>query len=189
MTRWPQPDFLSRGTHPPALAWLLAGTGALVLALSLVDAWALRADIAEQSARLSKASQRNAAAKPPRNAGHTTSSDTTDRDGPRSAALVMDRLVHPWGELLATLEASTPAGVQWLRLDHDSERPEVRLEGQAPDVASVLQAVEELSARAGWSEVVLTRLQAAETREAAARSGLRFEIAARLAAPRVQGGA
>jgi hypothetical protein len=183
MTRWPQPDFLSHASRAPALAWWLAITGALVLALNVADALALRADIAEQNTRLSRATQRIAAVKPPR-AAASANTGTSDRDGLRSALQVTGRLAHPWGELLATLEASTPADVHWLRFEHDSERPDLRLEGQARDVASVLWVVEELSARVGWSDVVVTRLQAADAREVAGGgSGLRFEIAARLAGP------
>jgi len=181
MTRWPQPDFLAHASRAPALAWWLAITGTLVLALNVADALALRADIAEQNTRLSRATQRIAAVKPPR-AAASANTGTTDRDGLRSALQVAGRLAHPWGELLATLEASTPADVHWLRFEHDSERPDLRLEGQARDVASVLWVVEELSARVGWSDVVVTRLQAADAREVAVGGpGLRFEIAARLA--------
>jgi hypothetical protein len=182
MRRWPQPDFVSRPSQTSVLAWWCAATGLIVLALTSGDLLAVRADAAEHSARLAKASQRIAAMKPSAAAAARPSGPPDDA-ALRSAVQMASRLDHRWGELLAAVEASTPEGVQWLRFEHDSERPELRLEGQASDVAPVLQAVAELSARVGWSDVVLVRLQADDAHDAAGgRAGLRFEIAARVAA-------
>jgi hypothetical protein len=117
-----------------------------------------------------------------------------DTETVRVARRVLARLDHPWGQILSGIESETPAGLQWLVFDHAANSPELRFEGQAPDIATVLQLVDLLSARAGWSDVVLARLQAPEARDASGAAPVwRFEIqavvdAGRIAAVRTDGG-
>ena len=112
-------------------------------------------------------------------------------DAIRAAQRVLAQLAHPRGQLLATVEAETPADLQWMLLDHAVDSPDLRFEGQAPDASIALQMVDALSVRPGWSAVALTRLQAPELRDATAVPGpflapnWRFEIAAVVNAQRV----
>ena len=184
--RWPRPEFLTLPARPPALAWVWAATGALVLAATVVEAMDLQQQIEDHGSRLSKATQQNL-----RLAGTAASrsvvpvapqSTAGSAQAMRAAQQVAHDLAHPWGLILASVESETPAGLQWLLLDHGVDSPELRLEGLAPDVASVMNLVDALSARVGWSNVVAGRLQAPvapDTREAAAPGPRwRFELSA-----------
>lgn len=190
-TRWPRPDFLARRSRPPALAWLWAVTGALVLAATAADALAERRAVELQAARLAQATQRatrvSRPAASPAAAAAAASVDTkADADAIRAARRLVDRLNHPWDQILSNLEAEAPAGLQWLVFDHDSDSPELRLEGAAPDVATALRLVDMLAARPGWSEVALSRLQAPDPRDSVALGPLwRFELHAVIDAQRV----
>ena len=190
---WPQPDFLSTRRSPPRLAWLWAATGAVVLAVTLFEGLALQHDVDAQQARLTQATQRAAKAAPKRLTAPAASATATGDARAEAAAIdaaqrVAAHLNHPWGNILASIEAETPAGLQWLVFDHDSDSPELRLEGLGRDVASVLAVVDVLSSRAGWSQVVLSRLQATEgtpARDAAGATGWRFELRAVIDAARI----
>ena len=192
-TRWPRPEFLALPARPPALAWVWAATGALVLAVTVVEAAGLQQQIDEQGSRLSKATQqtlRLTRSAPPRSVVPVAVSSTADSaQAVRTAQQVAHDLAHPWGAILASVESETPAGLQWLLLDHGVDSPDLRLEGLAPDVASVMNLVDALSARVGWSNVVAGRLQAPvapDTREAAAPGPRwRFELSAVVTAKQV----
>ncbi len=184
-SHWPQPDFLARAPRRPAVAWLWLAA-ALVVAALVADDWiGAHRDLAEQQQRLARALQRlpAAAARPrPPAAG----ASAADADAIRAARAVVDRVAHPWDQILANIEAETPGGLQWLALDHDADDPAVRLEGNAVDVAAVLHFVDNLADHPGWSEVVLGRLRSAEGREAdAAAPGWHFELRAAVDAPRI----
>lgn len=183
---WPRPEFLAQRARAPALAWFWAATGALVLAVTVSEGLDLRQQIDTQAARLAQANQRLARAAPPRATAATAGQARTELDALRAAQRVAARLDHPWGQILASIESETPPGLHWLLFDHDSERPELRFEGLAPDTATVLRLVDVLAARPGWSEVALGRLQAPDPREAAtAGQGWRFEIRASIDAQRI----
>ncbi len=196
--RWPQPDFLATRHGPPSLAWAWAGTGAIVLAVTLFDGLALQRHVDAQQARLSTATQRvaanaaTAAALRRITAGVASTATSGDARAETTAIDAAQRVAahlnHPWGSLLASIEAETPPGLQWLVFDHDSDSPELRLEGWGSDVASVLSVVDVLSSRVGWSQLALSRLQAAEgaqARDAAGRIGWRFELRAVIDAARI----
>ena len=195
--RWPQPDFLVLRRGPPRLAWAWAATGAVVLAMTLFDGLALQRHVDAQQARLSTATQRVAAAATaaaPRRPTARVASTATSGDARAEAAAidaaqrVAAHLNHPWGSLLASVEAETPTGLQWLVFDHDSDSPELRLEGWGSDVASVLSVVDVLSSRVGWSQLALSRLQAADgaqAPDAAGGTGWRFELRAVIDAARI----
>lgn len=197
--RWPCPEFLESRQRPPVLAWVWAATGALVLAAAFADGIAVQRRIAAQSAQLEKARDRLAAsarALPRRPAAATEAdaklSEKADSQAVQAAQRLRTQLGHPWGLILASVESETPAGMQWLLFDHASDSPELRLEGLAADVASALQAVDSLSAHAGWSDVALGRMQAPDARDgpsagAAGAAGplWRFEVRAVLDAQRI----
>ncbi|MBC7484279.1 MAG: hypothetical protein H7337_20780 [Rhizobacter sp.] len=191
--RWPQPDFLVTRCGPPRLAWLWAATGIVVLAVTLFEGFTLQRRVDAQQARTVNAMQRAAHAAPLRStalvASTTASGDAkTGAAAIAAAQRVVAHLNHPWGPILASIEAETPAGLQWLVFDLDSDSPELRLEGLGSDVASVLSLVDVLSSRAGWSQVALSRLQTAEgaqARDTAGGAGWRFELRAVIDAARI----
>ena len=101
----------------------------------------------------------------------------TDRPDPRArnaaapdmrAALTEARVLrllgHPWQQLFTTLEEATPAGVQWLALDHGTDRADLRLAGAARNEAQAVALVDALAAWAGWSDVVLRKLALSDAR-------------------------
>ena len=200
-THWPRPDFLAPRRAAPMLAWVWAATGALVLAVSVTEAVLMQQAVAAQRAELATAKQHLAKLTPARSSSslpnRTTvdSSSDADADAIRAAQRVLAQLAHPWGQLLATVEAETPADLQWLLLDHAVDSPDLRFEGQAPDASIALRMVDALSVRPGWSAVALTRLQAPDLRDAIAATtaatvpvpvpSWRFEIAAVVNAQRV----
>lgn len=183
---WPRPNFLATRRGPPALAWLWAATGVAVLALTLVEVVGERQHAETQAARLALATQRIA-----RNASVSAASVTPVDAKVNAAAIgaarrVSERLAHPWGRILANVESETPTGLQWLMFDHDSGSADLRFEGLAPDVATALQLADLLSARIGWSDVVLGRLQIDDARGGASGSTpWRFEIRAVIDAHRM----
>ena len=179
-TRWPRPEFLALPARPPALAWIWAATGALVLAATVVEAMGLEQQIDDQRSRLSKATQRAVRSPPPGSVVPLAVSSTAGSgQAVRTAQQVAHDLAHPWGAILASVESETPAGLQWLLLDHGVDSPDLRLEGLAPNVASVMGLVDALSARVGWSNVVASRLQAPDARVLAAPGPRwRFELSA-----------
>ena len=199
-THWPRPDFLAPRRAAPVLAWVWAATGALVLAVSVTEAVLMQQAVAGQRGQLAKATQRLAKVTqvtPARsnstlaNRATVDLSANTDADAIRAAQRVLSQLAHPWGQILATVEAETPAGLQWMLLDHAVDSPDLRFEGQASDASIALQMVDALSVRPGWSAVALTRLQAPDLRDATTVPGpfpapnWRFEIAAVVNAQRV----
>ena len=199
-THWPRPDFLAPRRAAPVLAWVWAATGALVLAVSVTEAVLMQQAVAGQRGQLAKATQRLAKVTqvtPARsnstlaNRATVDLSANTDADAIRAAQRVLSQLAHPWGQILATVEAETPAGLQWMLLDHAVDSPDLRFEGQASDASIALRMVDALSVRPGWSAVALTRLQAPDLRDATTVPGpfpapnWRFEIAAVVNAQRV----
>ncbi len=192
--RWPRPEFLVARRRIPALAWAWAATGVLALVATVGEglAWQGRSDA--EAARLTTATQRIAGAAPAASRPDAPAVAKADVEAVRAAKQVLARLDHPWGPIISSVEAETPAGLQWLTFDHAADNPALSFEGLAPDIATVLQLVDMLSARAGWSDVVLARWQAPETRDTPGAVPLwRFEIRAavdarRIAAGRTHGG-
>ena len=188
--RWPRPEFLANRRRVPILAWAWAATGVLALSTAVAEGLASQGRIDAQTARLATAKQRLAKTVPVTSrATLTTDAAKTDADAARAAKRVLALLDHPWGQILSSVESETPAGLQWLLFDHASDSPELRFEGLAPDVATALQLIDVLSARAGWSDVVLGRLQAPDAREGSGIGPLwRFEIQAVVDARRIAAG-
>ena len=206
MTRLPRPDFLAAAPRPGLLAWAAAGTGALVLVLGVADVMGMRARIADQHVQLA-AAQASAQSAPTRamrdRSDRSDARDATDRRDPRAPnaaapdmraavaeARVLRRLGHPWQQLFTTLEEATPAGVQWLALDHGTDQADLRLAGAARDAAQAVALVDALAAWAGWSDVVLRKLALSDARGAGAVNAasmastpVQFEIEAQFDAP------
>lgn len=166
----PQPDFLPRSGRSP-LAWPLAATGALVLAMA---AWGAvdshRALDAAQAARDRVAALRKPTKPEPRRSAAAAEN--------RSADEARTLLAMPWEPLLSRVEAAGADAktIAWLGLDASAGRGELRLEGLTPDKLLALQLAEQLGTTPGWRQVVLSRFSAAET----GLVGQRFEINARV---------
>ena len=198
-SRWPQADFLRATARPrrPLLAWLWAISGVALLIASGAEAIVTQRANDARTQQLARAGQRVAKAGAPAGAASvpsatsaspvtsSTTSTTSTVDTVRAAQRVRAQLDHPWASILASLEAETPAGLQWLRFDHDSAGPELRFEGLAPQRGDVLELVDRLAARVGWSEVALGRLAAPDSRD----GRWRFEIRAVVDAARIAAGA
>ena len=212
MTRLPRPDFLAAAPRPGLLAWAAAGTGALVLVLGVADVMGMRARIADQHVQLAaaEASAQSAPTRAVRDRSDRSdrsdardARDATDRRDPRAPnaaapdmraavaeARVLRRLGHPWQQLFTTLEEATPAGVQWLALDHGTDQADLRLAGAARDAAQAVALVDALAAWAGWSDVVLRKLALSDARGAGAVNTasmastlVQFEMEAQFDAP------
>lgn len=167
-SRWPSPDFLPQVPRVPTLAWVWLGCGALVLALA-ADEWlavdAARDELHRQTDRLQAAAR---PAKPP------PAAPDVRPEAARAAQTLVRRLDHPWQSLFEGTERLAAGEVRWLRMEHDAERGEVRLEAAAPSRDAVLKTLDALAAAPRWSEVMLLRVEAAGV-----ASGLRFELRAR----------
>lgn len=183
---WLQVGFLPRRQRAPWPAWalLVCGMGLfMAAALEWREADTARAD-AEQALRtwqrerqdeqVRQRRQAQALAKAPVPTKATPPSRETVRNAQRVAAL----LDHRWDQLFAALEAHTPAGLQWLRLEHEAEAGEVQLEGLATEGRLALQVVDALAAEPRWHEVAMSRLEAGQGADGAS---LRFELRARTA--------
>lgn len=178
-TRWPKADFLPAPRRPPWLAWLWMGCAALVLAVAVDDWLALdaeREDLRALVERSQAARRASPAAAPARS--------TVPAGAALAASAVVRRLVHPWRSLFEAAEQRAAEPVRWLRMDHDAERGDVRLEGVAPSRDAVLKTLDGLAAQPGWSDLSLLRVELADAAAptATAGGGLRFELRARLAA-------
>ena len=199
-SRWPQADFLRATARPrrPLLAWLWATSSVALLIASGAEAIVTQRGNDARTQQLTRAGQRVAKAGASASAvsvpsatsnsnsnSNSISPATATVDTVRAAQRVRAQFDHPWASILASLEAETPAGLQWLRFDHDSAGPELRFEGLAPQRGDVLELVDRLAARVGWSEVALGRLAAPDSRD----GRWRFEIRAVVDAARIAAGA
>jgi hypothetical protein len=165
-THWPRPNFLTTANRPPWLAWLWLATAALVLGTVVRDGLALQTQLqqqtqaaADRAARAQRVASTTPAAASAR-ASAAVASASQNKDAALKARVVAEQLAHPWGRILFTLEAEAAPGMQWLLFDHSAGSPELRFEGLAPNSDMVLDMVNRLSTHRGWSEVVLSRLQA-----------------------------
>lgn len=170
---WPQPDFLPRPARPPWLAWAALLCASAVLALA-IDEWiALDAAREQLQARIARLPERPVA--------ETRSGPTSTPPGAAEAAQGLAKaLAHPWQHLFESSERHAASGVRWLRLDHDAERGNVRLDGVAPDRRAVLSTLESLAADARWSDVLLLRIEAAAAEDAPGERMVRFELRGRI---------
>jgi hypothetical protein len=185
--RWPRPDFLATATPWPVWGLLLAATGLAALLAVGVVSWSMQAELD----RLADGTP-SSRPRPLQGAGEGASAPAgteTDADARHAARRIVTALDHPWGRIFAAVEASTPEGVHWLSFDHAQGGGELRLEGEAGDVAAALRIVDRLSARPGWRDVALIRWQRPEAAEAARGStAIRFAVEARLVAGDTEAG-
>jgi hypothetical protein len=183
-------DFVARPRSAPWPAWLLLGCGLLMAAVSGIDVLAAHDRLASGRERLEKlqlASERlrttaSAAASAASTGANAGASPAVQAAAREAAWSVAESLRHPWPRIFEAVEAATPAGVRWLGMQHEANRPELRLEGSAPNAASALMLVDALAVDPAMGLVVLTRLDRANE---AAR--VRFEISAQLQAPSSRG--
>lgn len=179
MTNWSRPDFLAGPPRQPLLAWLMAISGAAALVLASHSAWSAHAEFERATLAVGNGSAARAATGP--RAADTMTASEGDADSRRAALRLSAAISYPWRAALASLEASTPAGVQWLVFDLAIESGEIRLEGQAADASTAVRVVDSVGARPGWRDIALVRLQRADARDGGATSSaLRFAIEASL---------
>ena len=179
LPRWPQPDFLGQRQRLGGSMFFLVG-GVVALLACGVGYGRQQAELDRLSApRLSSsspaASRRDAVIAP--GAG--------DLEAQRAAHRVAASLEAPWNELFASIEAATPAGVQWLRLDFTAASGDLRLDGETADTGTALRVVDRLASQRSWRDVALVRWQRPEPVVAASSSAparsqpsLRFAIEA-----------
>lgn len=182
MRQWPLPDFAPAPRRSPWWAWLLCASGLLAAACTGWQAWDQHqqtTDLAAQAAAWQARVQPGAAPNAPRRATPTTAAEAASAARASAAARQVAQAVsHRWDRLLRAVEQHGVPQVQWLRLVHEAQRPEVLLEAQVPDRQTALALVSRLATAPGWQQVSLQRSD--EPDPASGRSGLRIEIAARL---------
>jgi hypothetical protein len=174
------PDFLPAAARGPRSAmgsapgWALASTGALVLALAALDAgqawqsWqAARQAAAQASLPVHAANERRATARAVAPSGAAAN--------PSAQQQALARLAHPWPQLFESVEAATPSGGQWLRLEHRSSDALLRVAGTAPSMAEALRVASRIDAAPALAEAVLWRS------DVAAGGAISFELSARVA--------
>lgn len=204
---WPRPDFLVRSYATPPLAWLWLATAAAVFGVTAHEFWTLKGSAAILTQTLARAENAlkqsttnattNATANATVNPSGAAINDGARRsqlsiDAPRKALAAVRQLDHPWAQILSTLEMETPPGLQWLMFDRSADSAELRFEGLAPNGDVALDLVTRLSARKGWTEVVLSRLQAPQPIKADASGApavpalWRFEIKAQVGGKEIQ---
>ena len=204
----PAPDFLGTRTPRSPLAWPLAATGLIVLATAgwslagshrqRVDADARVADLERLTHAAHDAAQHGGANKPQLavSTSITAASRAAEDSKLRELRAVQALLDTPWGPLLATVEQAGLFGaakpdarglggggsggrVDWLNLDYNAARANLRLAGLASDKAAALQLVDRLGAAPGFDEVLMNRIEEGPP----GQPGQRFEIGARVDTP------
>lgn len=209
--RWPQADLLHHpgslgalGVCLAVLAWL-GLVGSVVLwqqnhaAYTQAQRHHVQATASLQSARTAQRSTPQAtsnAAGALRSARSAPAGDAyaTTR---LQARKVMAGLHYAWAGLLLPIEAAASDQVRWLELDCSTEGGagggsgvgpgggpgggRLRLLGHANTSAAALEAVQTLSAQPGWSQVVISKMQAATPRDL--QGGVRFELTALYSSP------
>ncbi len=132
-----------------------------------------RTERVARSENTASASASATAAATPANTRNSTAALSASQNSAAAgkAAALTQHMAYPWGRVLYTLESETPPGLQWLRFDHNTANSELRFEGVAPTSDLALDTVNRLSARRGWSGVLLSRLQAPDALTAAVQDG------------------
>ncbi|MGV3499144.1 MAG: PilN domain-containing protein [Hydrogenophaga sp.] len=162
----------SRRSHP-AIAWWLLAIGMAGTALALGDVLQAQAQWREADQALRQQADRPGAR--PVVPGPAIAPQAARASGAARAALA-----RPWGPLMRTLEAHTPASVALLSLEASGSAAgagagsgALRLIGEARDVADAVAYVEALRAAAPIRAAELTHH---ETREGDGVALLRFSI-------------
>jgi hypothetical protein len=176
----PELDFVRKTPRGRWVGWALLAT-ALALAATLAADWtAARDEANQQTDRL----ERWQAVRPAGGASAVLARSAPATPGlsraaaRQAAARVSQGLRHPWPGIVSAIDEATPAGVQWLRLEHDRTRADVRLAGRAADAKAALSVVDALAVRPGWRSVVLIRVGAVDP--AQGNPGVLFEIQAQI---------
>lgn len=150
------PDFLAAPVRRESTAgWVLAATGAVVLAVAVADHVAMP----------------------------VTPAPSADVEGQAVAAPVDPGAVrwsaqaaHPWERVFTAAESASLPGVQWVQLEHDAQRRQLQLTGRAADIPQALAAAQQLSAAQGVAAALLS-----DARADAGGAGVRFVLQAQLA--------
>ena len=103
-------------------------------------------------------------------------------DGLAAAWRIHDALGHPWNDVFASLESSTPPGVSWVGFDHSADTGKLRLEGGATKLDGIFEMVDQFASKDLWQDVVLTGWEQASGGVAnPAAVALTFRVEARIA--------
>jgi Tfp pilus assembly protein PilN len=187
-------DFVAGPARPTAAAWWLLAGGVLVACVAGFDFWSARQVLEAQNALLSRLQTQNTAQQAvvaPRSGDSKASALATARSVGRAADPAADSaardaawavarsLQHPWPRVFDSIDAMAPAGMRWLALEHDTGRPDLRLEGTARSSAAALALVDLLASQPLLQSVVLTRLDPADP--GLPPPAVRFELSAGLA--------
>jgi hypothetical protein len=188
--RWPAPDFVHRDSPVPWPSWMLLLVGTAVLAVALVEILDLQAEVEKDRSDVAKLERRLGSTAQPRESNATPAGRAAiSLEGARALRRTEWQLQQPWERAFLGLEEATVPGVRWLALEIEGSSNRLRAEGTATDVDSVLAVVDSLALRAGWSEVVLNRLQVADSASTTAgATAQRFEVSARWARTGVPSG-
>ena len=181
----PRPDFLGQSIERSKLAWPLAAVGAVALGFALwtVTTSFQQRQAAEQRVAALQSKQPNAPLAPAVQAAPAAPSKGAAAEVDARAREVQGLLQQAWEPLLANVEqAGAGSQINWLSLDMNAARNELRLEGLTQDKLVALQLVDRLSTAPGWSQVILGRFQNGEQ----GLAGQRFELNAHLRPSQLQ---
>jgi hypothetical protein len=169
---WPRPDFLPARRRADWVWWLAAACAGLALGVAWSDWHELDERITREQDNLQRLQHRAA----PR-VERSTRQDPAAPRARDSASRIATAVGYPWPKVMWAVERATPEGVRWLSFSHASADTLVRMEGDASRTEDALAVVDRLAAEPGWSQVVMTRLEASDARAA---GRLRFELSARI---------
>lgn len=181
----PRPDFLGARVARSALAWPLLGLGVLALLGAVWSGLSNRAQLQQATQRQAELKQelRQSAGAPAPAAmpAKAAPMKAAELEQQRSAAEVQALLRQPWEALLSNVEqagaeAAAPGAMDWLALDFNAARQDLRLEGLVQEKSAALALVDRLAAAPAWTNVVLSRFQTADQ----GLVGQRFDLSAKL---------
>lgn len=124
------PEFLPVAPAAPWLGWAFAASAVAVLALNLAERLPAPPPLAPRPAV-----------------------------APAWLDELQARLGHPWHQVFAAADAASTGQTQWLALEHQAPRAELRLQGSVPDRAEALAAADAAARLPGVAQAVVSRTQ------------------------------
>jgi hypothetical protein len=149
-------DFVAQHRQNSPLGWALLAAGTVLVAGASL-AWLYVSN--ETAGWTEKAEHwQNMAKRAGRDGSHAAGGDATAlRPQVEAAAKAIDQLAIPWGELYRGLEASLDETVSLLAVLPNTEKGEIRLNGEAKDFAALRGYLKRLSDAGMLTEVRLLR--------------------------------
>ena len=171
-------DF-KRRRGPGVMGWLLLGVGLAAASLVWVEAQRINADSSRYAATMRQIGQTLPAA-----VAAPSLAVVKQQEGLLGAmSQARAQLDTPWGQLFATLEASSMDEVALLSLAPDARKGLVRIVAEARDLSAMLEFHRRLESAGGLHDVALS---SHEIVEQVAEHPVRFNIAARWAPDHVR---